>query len=160
MVNITKVKILSGTRFRHLTEPSMLDGFRNHKVNTYRKDKLIKRSRELYHINATWFVAIIIFLSHTFRFIDDLLTINDNNLFLQNLKDIYPPGLQLNLESSGDHVTFLDLDLTLVYGHLDVKLFDKRDSFPFAIVHLPFLSSNIPTTTVLFFHWGWYFKDW
>ena len=84
--------------------------------------------------------------SHTFRFIDDLLTINDNNLFLQNFKDIYPPELQLNLESSGDHVTFLDLDLTLVYGHLDVKLFDKRDSFPFAIVRLPFLSSNIPTT--------------
>ena len=51
--------------------------------------------------------------SHTFRFIDDLLTINDNNLFLQNFKDIYPPELQLNLESSGDHVTFLDLDLTL-----------------------------------------------
>ena len=84
--------------------------------------------------------------SHTFRFIDDLLTINDNNLFLQNFKDIYPPELQLNLESSGDHVTFLDLDLTLVDGHLDVKLFDKRDSFPFAIVRLPFLSSNIPTT--------------
>ena len=54
--------------------------------------------------------------------------------------------MQLNLESSGDHVTFLDLDLTLVDGHLDVKLFDKRDSFPFAIVRLPFLSSNIPTT--------------
>ena len=84
--------------------------------------------------------------SHTFRFIDDLLTKNDNNLFLQNFKDIYPPELQLNLESSGDHVTFLDLDLTLVDGHLDVKLFDKRDSFPFAIVRLPFLSSNIPTT--------------
>ena len=54
--------------------------------------------------------------------------------------------MQLNLESSGDHVTFLDLDLTLVDGHLDVKLCDKRDSFPFAIVRLPFLSSNIPTT--------------
>ena len=54
--------------------------------------------------------------------------------------------MQLNLESSGDHVTFLDLDLTLVDGHLDVKLFDKRDSFPFAIFRLPFLSSNIPTT--------------
>lgn len=84
--------------------------------------------------------------SHTFRFIDDLLTINDNNLFLQSFKEIYPPELVLNLESSGDHVTFLDLDLTKVDGHLDVKLFDKRDDFPFAIVRLPFLSSNIPTT--------------
>ena len=89
--------------------------------------------------------------SHTFRFIDDLLTINDNNLFLQNFKDIYPPELQLHLETSGDHVTFLDLDLTLVDGHLDVKLFDKRHSFPFAIVRLQFLSSNIPTTMFYYF---------
>ena len=79
--------------------------------------------------------------SHTFRFIDDLLTINDNNFFLQKFKDIYPPELELNLERFGDHDNFLDLDLTLVDGH-----FDKRDSFPFAIVRLQFLSSNIPTT--------------
>ena len=83
---------------------------------------------------------------HTFRFIDDLLTMNDNNLFLQNFKEIYPPELVLNLESSGDKVSFLDLDLTNVDGQLDVKLFDKRDDFPFSIVRLPFASSNIPST--------------
>ena len=49
-------------RFRHLTEPSTLDGFWNHKVNIYRKDKLIERLRELYHINDIWFGAIIISL--------------------------------------------------------------------------------------------------
>ena len=41
---------------------------------------------------------------------------------------------------------FLDLDLTNINGHLDVKLFDKRDSFPFSIVRLPFASSNMPSS--------------
>jgi len=72
--------------------------------------------------------------SNTFRFIDDLLTINDNNLFKENFKDIYPPELQLNLESTGDHITFLDIDLKNVEGRLDIKLFDERDSFSFEIV--------------------------
>lgn len=83
---------------------------------------------------------------YTFRFIDDLLTINDSNLFLESFKDIYPQELVLNLESSGDCVTFLDLDLKNSNGHLNVKLFDKRDNFPFSIVRLPYASSNIPST--------------
>ena len=29
---------------------------------------------------------------NTFRFIDDLLTINDNNVFQESFKSIYPPG--------------------------------------------------------------------
>ena len=37
---------------------------------------------------------------NTFRFIDDLLTINDNEEFLKSFKEIYPPELQLNLEHS------------------------------------------------------------
>ena len=83
--------------------------------------------------------------SHTFRFIDDLLTINDDNLFLNNFSDIYPPELELNLEASGDHVSFLDLDLTLDGKQVAIKLFDKRDHFPFSITRLPFASSNIPS---------------
>ena len=83
--------------------------------------------------------------SHTFRFIDDLLTINDDNLFLNNFSDIYPPELELNLEASGDHVSFLDLDLTMCGKQVDIKLFDKRDDFPFSITRLPFATSNIPS---------------
>ena len=83
--------------------------------------------------------------SNTFRFIDDLLTINDDNLFLENYKEIYPPELQLNLESSGDAITFLDLSLTNENGHISTKLYDKRDNFPFSIVRLLFASSNIPS---------------
>ena len=83
---------------------------------------------------------------HTFRFIDDLLTINDDNVFLESLHEIYPPELELNLEHSGDHVSFLDLSITKSGGQLDMKLFDKRDDFPFAIVRMPFASSNMPTS--------------
>ena len=71
--------------------------------------------------------------AYTFRFIYDLLTINDYNLFLKYYKQIYPPELQLNLESSGDTVNFLDLSLTNDNGHIDVKLYDKRDNFPFLL---------------------------
>ena len=49
-------------RFRQLTEPATLDGFRNQKVNIYRKDKLIDRLRKLYHINEIWFGTLIISL--------------------------------------------------------------------------------------------------
>ena len=84
--------------------------------------------------------------NHTFRFIDDLLTINDRDEFLSSFKEIYPPELQLNLEHSGDRVTFLDLEITKEDGHFNTKLYDKRDDFPFSIVRLPFLSSNIPTS--------------
>ena len=81
----------------------------------------------------------------TFRFIDDLLTINDGDEFEKHFKEIYPPELELNLEHAGDQVTFLDLQITNQNGHLDTKLFDKRDNFPFSIVRLPFCSSNIPS---------------
>ena len=84
--------------------------------------------------------------SHTFRFIDDLLTINDDNLFNENFGNIYPEELQLNLESSGESVNFLDLNLKNMNGHVEVKLYDKRDNFPFSIVRLPFSSSNIPSS--------------
>ena len=76
--------------------------------------------------------------ANTFRFIDDLLTVNDDNFFAKNYKDIYPPELQLNLESTGDEVSFLDLHLSKVDRQVDIKLFDKRDNFPFSIVRLPF----------------------
>ena len=48
--------------------------------------------------------------NHTFRFIDDLLTINDRDEFVSSFKEIYPVELQLNLESFGDKVLFLDLE--------------------------------------------------
>ena len=106
----------------------------------------------LYHYESTWIkklkkndLQMARRFSNTFRFIDDLLTINDDNLFSENFKDIYPEELTLNLESSGSSVNFLDLNLRNSNGHVDVKLYDKRNNFPFSIVRLPFISSNIPS---------------
>ena len=72
------------------------------------------------------------------------MTINDNNEFLQSIHEIYPAELQLNLEHSGENVSFLDLSITKSNGQLSMKLFDKRDEFPFSIVRMPFSSSNMP----------------
>ena len=106
----------------------------------------------LYHYESNWIrnlkknsIQRARRFRHTFRYIDDLLTINDNDEFSKSFKDIYPPELQLNLEHSGNQVSFLDLQITNENGHLNTKLFDKRDDFPFSINRLPFLSSNIPT---------------
>ena len=106
----------------------------------------------LYHYESKWVKSLkkdslqrARRYNHTFRFIDDLLTINDRDEFLSSFKEIYPPELQLNLEHSGDKVTFLDLEITKENGYFSTKLFDKRDEFPFSIVRLPFASSNIPT---------------
>ena len=42
-------------------------------------------------------------------------------------------------------MTFLDLDIRISDRKFVVKLFDKRDSFPFSIVRMPYRQSNIPT---------------
>ena len=106
----------------------------------------------LYHYESKWVKSLkkdsiqrARRYSNTFKFIDDLLTINDRDEFSRSFKEIYPPELELNLEHSGDQVDFLDLNINKENGHLSTKLFDKRDAFPFAIVRLPFVSSNIPS---------------
>ena len=80
----------------------------------------------------------------TKRFIDDLCAINDGNLFGEIYKEIYPEELELKLEHSGLHASFLNLDITILEGEFVYKLFDKRDAFPFSIVRMPFIDSNIP----------------
>ena len=80
----------------------------------------------------------------TKHFIDDLGTLNDGCVFNDLYKDTYPPELQLKIEHSGTHVTFLNLDVTAKDGVFIYKLFDKRDAFPFFIVRIAYINSNIP----------------
>ena len=82
---------------------------------------------------------------NTSRFIDDLCTINDNFDFKETFKTIYPEELDLKLEHEGTHATFLDLDITIRDRVFVYKLFDKRDNFPFLIVCMPHVASNIPS---------------
>ena len=82
---------------------------------------------------------------NTFRFIDDLLTINDNGEFEKCYRDIYPTELELKKEHSGRQVSFLDLKIELNDRSFQTSLFDKRDDFPFSIVRMPYKESNIPS---------------
>ena len=83
---------------------------------------------------------------NVFRFIDDLNALNDNSEFERCYKEIYPPELELKKENVDIHnASFLDLDISIVDGKFVLKLYDKRDAFPFSIVRMPFLSSNIPS---------------
>ena len=82
----------------------------------------------------------------TKRFIDDLCALNDGGEFGRSYKDIYPNELELKVEHSGVHASFLSLDITISDGIFVYKLFDKRDAFPFSIVRMPYTSSNIPET--------------
>ena len=72
-----------------------------------------------------------------FRFIDNLLTVSDDNLFVNSFREIFPLELQLNLKGSGDNLNFLDLDLEKVKRKFEVK----GMSFYFLF---RFTSSNIP----------------
>ena len=80
----------------------------------------------------------------TKRFIDDLVAINDGNKFQDVYRRIYPEELELKVEHSGNHASFLNLDITIKDGIFVYKLFDKRDAFPFSIVRMPHIDSNIP----------------
>ena len=74
----------------------------------------------------------------SFRFIDDLNSINDGGEFESNYSDIYPEELQLGKENTDKHETsFLVLNIKIKDEKFHFGLFDKRDSFPFSIVRMP-----------------------
>ena len=94
----------------------------------------------------------------TSRFIDDVIAINDGDEFSKSYKNFYPTQLELKLEHHGDHVTFLDLDLTIKKGVFVYKLLDKRDKSPFHVVRMPHQSSNIPL--IIFYGYGVWIWIW
>ena len=83
---------------------------------------------------------------NVFRYIDDLLAINDNGEFEKNYLNIYPPELQLKKENCNNNTaSFLDFQLFINDGSISTHLFDKRDSYSFKIVRLPYKSSTLPS---------------
>jgi len=80
-----------------------------------------------------------------FRYIDDLLAMNDGNEFEKHFMEIYPRELELKKENvANTETSFLELDISISENLFHTKLYDKRDSFGFHISRLPFKSSNIP----------------
>jgi len=80
------------------------------------------------------------------RYIDDLLTINNDGLMKTYMSEIYPEELELKHENKDDdqHASYPDLNIDVVNRELVTSLYDKRDDFPFKIVNFPDLSGNIP----------------
>ena len=86
--------------------------------------------------------------NHTFRYIDDVLSINNHN-FHNYVHLIYPDELDIKDTTESDKsASYLDILLNIdSNGRLTTSLYDKRDDFDFAIVNFPFLCticSNIP----------------
>ena len=85
-------------------------------------------------------------LSNIFRFIDDLIALNDGHEFLKSFKDIYPVEMVLKQENDTDQsASFLDLEINIDDKSFTSKLYDKRDSFNFSIVRFPHKCSNMPS---------------
>ena len=84
-------------------------------------------------------------MSYIFRYQDDCIVLNDQGLFDELYKDIYPEELTLlNTNISPCKVTFLDLTISLHQGKFKHCLYDKRNDFDFSVITYPFLSGNIP----------------
>src|SRR4051812_38038194 len=76
-----------------------------------------------------------------YRYIDDLLTPNNDKALYELKKKIYPPELELTCDDKNDQeVTYLDLRLEIKKNSLQYCLYDKRDNFGFNIVNFPNLS--------------------
>ena len=77
------------------------------------------------------------------RYRDDCSALNIDN-FIELAKDIYPLSLELTQEN-GDlsRATVLDMQVDIIDASFNTKVYNKTDSFPFEVVSLPFLNSNI-----------------
>ena len=77
------------------------------------------------------------------RYRDDCTALNIDN-FQEIAKDIYPDSLELSQENDDfSKASVLDMDVSIVDGYFRTKVYNKTDSFPFEVVSMPFLNSNI-----------------
>ena len=79
------------------------------------------------------------------RYRDDCTSLNIDN-FLAIARDIYPPSLDLTQENDdSNRACVLDMDVKIDNGCIITKVFCKHDIFPFHVISLPFLDSNLDT---------------
>ena len=83
---------------------------------------------------------------NTFRYIDDLFSINNVD-FGNYISAIYPPELQLT-DTSTSSTEVCCLVTNIKSGSTNtpfrISIYDKRDDFIFRIVNFPHMDSNIP----------------
>ena len=72
----------------------------------------------------------------TFLLDNIYVKVGNNGLISQ----IYPLGLQLNKVNSPEtEALFFGYALSILYGFISSKIYDKRDDFDFEIVNFPYL---------------------
>ena len=77
------------------------------------------------------------------RYRDDCTALNIGN-FRELAREIYPPSLDLSQENEDlSQATVLDMHVTILEGRFRTKVYNKTDSFPFEVVSMPFIESNI-----------------
>ena len=82
--------------------------------------------------------------SNIFRFIDDLMAINNGNEFENHYNETYPPELILKKENtSHTETSFLDPHLCINEGKIQTSSYDKRNSYNFNVVRFPYKSSTM-----------------
>ena len=83
-----------------------------------------------------------------FRYIDDLLALNDKGFFDSDFKEIYPDVLDLNCTNINQQSTnYLDMNINISCRNIfEYKLYDKRNDYEFQVISLPNLKSNIPVS--------------
>ena len=84
-------------------------------------------------------------LPSIFRFINDLIPINDGNKFGNHYNEIYPPKQILNKENTSQaETTFLDLHLCRNEGQTQTSLYDKMNSCNVNVLRFPYKGSTVP----------------
>ena len=79
------------------------------------------------------------------RYRDDCTSLNIAN-FLQIAGEIYPPSLSLTQENEDlNRANVLDMVAVIENGRIRTSIYCKADHFPFSVISLPYLDSNIDT---------------
>ena len=84
-------------------------------------------------------------IKHIFRLMDDLVVLNDDNVFETVYKKIYPASLELNKTNEDNTAaTFLDVRVVIQEtGVSEVDIYDKRRDYKFVVNGFPEISGNI-----------------
>jgi hypothetical protein len=88
-------------------------------------------------------------LNNTFRYIDDITSVNDDGIFEKVYKEIYPRSLSLKkMNETDQQANVLDISVNIQNGKFLCKVYDKRDEFPFVCNRFPSVDTNIAKNAI------------
>ena len=93
-------------------------------------------------------------LKYFSRYRDDCTTLNVGN-FMDISAEIYPPSLSLTQENDNfEEVDVLDMHVRIQNGQVSTRVYCKTDDFPFDVISLPFLASNLDSKVCYMVFYG------